>query len=70
MTLEERKEQGINSLPNTLQEAWEALLADEVIKNTLGPHVLNRFLDAKQQEWKEYMSKVHQWELDRYLTMY
>jgi len=70
MTEEERKEQGIESLPNTLQEAWEALLTDEVIKNTLGPHVLNRFLDAKQQEWKEYMCKVHQWELDRYLTMY
>ncbi len=70
MTSSERKEQGINSLPGTLKEAWEALLTDELIKNALGPHVLDRYLEAKQQEWNEYMSKVHQWEIDRYLTMY
>ena len=57
-------------MPSNLKEAREALLVDEVIKKALGSHVLQRFLDAKQQEWNEYMSRVHQWELDRYFTMY
>ena len=70
MTIEERAAHGIDSLPSNLKEAREALLVDEVIKKALGSHVLQRFLDAKQQEWNEYMSRVHQWELDRYFTMY
>lgn len=70
MTIEERTAHGIDSLPSNLKEAREALLVDEVIKKALGSHVLQRFLDAKQQEWNEYMSRVHQWELDRYFTMY
>lgn len=70
MTSLEREEQGINTLPNTLKEALDALSADEVIKNALGPHILNRYIEAKEHEWKEYMTKVHQWELDRYLTIY
>lgn len=70
MTIEERAAHGIDSLPSNLKEARESLLVDEVIKKALGSHVLQRFLDAKQQEWNEYMSRVHQWELDRYFTMY
>ena len=70
LTEQERKEQGIDTLPSSLHEALEALLADELVKNTLGTHILDRYLDAKNHEWREYMSKVHQWELDQYLTVY
>ncbi|MDD2211828.1 MAG: type I glutamate--ammonia ligase [Clostridia bacterium] len=70
MTERERKAEGITTLPGTLHEALQALAADELIQEALGPHVLNRYLEAKQQEWNEYMTKVHQWELDQYLTIY
>ena len=33
----------------------------------LGSHVLQRFLDAKQQEWSEHMSEF-MWELDHYFV--
>jgi len=70
LTEEERKEQGIELLPSSLHEALDALLDDEVVKEALGSHVLNRYLEAKNHDWKEYMTRVHQWELDKYLTVY
>lgn len=70
MTLKEREELGIGSLPGTLQEALEEMKKDEVVKAALGPHVYNRYLEAKYQEWDEYRTRVHQWEVDRYLSLY
>lgn len=70
MTEKERNEVGIGSLPGTLLEALEELQKDEIVKKALGPHVLNRYLDAKHQEWDEYRTRVHQWEIDRYLSVY
>lgn len=70
MSRQERKDQNISTLPGSLPEALQALIKDDVIKEALGSHVLNRYLDAKKQEWREYMTKVHRWELDKYLTVY
>ncbi|QNB45054.1 type I glutamate--ammonia ligase [Thermanaerosceptrum fracticalcis] len=70
MSPQEREELGIASLPGTLQEALQELSRDEVIKEALGPHVYNRYLEAKYQEWDEYRTRVHQWEIDRYLATY
>ncbi|MCR4442432.1 MAG: type I glutamate--ammonia ligase [Peptococcaceae bacterium] len=70
MTPVERWDLGIGSLPGTLQEAIEELSKDEVVKQALGPHVLDRYLEAKIREWDEYRTRVHQWELDRYLSIY
>lgn len=70
MTALERWELGIGSLPGMLSEALEELTKNEVIKQALGSHVLDRYLEAKYHEWDEYRTKVHQWELDRYLPIY
>ena len=32
--------------------------------------IARNFLEAKRQEWREYISQVSQWELDRYLRLY
>ena len=45
-------------------------MKDELIKETLGAHVLNNFVKAKKIEWQNYISTVHQWEIDKYLIMY
>jgi glutamine synthetase len=61
---------GLEALPGSLGEALDALQADEVIQTALGPHVYERFLDAKLQEWNSYRSYVSQWEVERYLSIF
>ncbi|GAI59959.1 unnamed protein product, partial [marine sediment metagenome] len=43
---------------------------DEVIKSALTDHILENYIEAKKEEWENYRIQVHQWELDRYLTIY
>lgn len=57
-------------LPASLGEALDELQRDEVVGAALGPHVLERFVDAKKREWDAYQVVVSQWELDRYLPVY
>ena len=66
----DREERGINTLPSTLGQAVTALKADDVILDALGPHVSEKFLQAKTQEYTEFLASVSQWELDRYLETF
>ena len=43
---------------------------DTVLKYALGEHIFSQYVAAKRQEWHDYIAQVHQWELDRYLTLY
>ncbi len=61
---------GLEALPSSLGEALQALQEDDVIQAALGPHIYERFLDAKLQEWHSYSSYVSQWELERYLPIF
>lgn len=61
---------GLEVLPSSLGQAIEALKYDEVIQEALGPHVYERFIDAKEQEWSEYRSYVSEWEVGRYLSLF
>ncbi|ACB84546.1 type I glutamate--ammonia ligase [Natranaerobius thermophilus] len=70
MTEESLEELQIDQLPETLEKAINHLEEDELIKNALGEHVCEKFIEAKKIEWKNYMSAVHQWELDEYLTKF
>jgi glutamine synthetase len=38
------------------------------MKEALGEHVFQQFIEAKRTEWSEYIAQVHDWELDRYLS--
>ncbi|BAF58914.1 MAG: type I glutamate--ammonia ligase [Pelotomaculum sp.] len=70
MTPDERKEHGIDSLPESLNEAVRELSRDELIQEALGEHVLNRFIEAKKIEWDRYRIQVHPWEIEEYLTKF
>jgi len=35
-----------------------------------GTHILKNIIEAKREEWENYRIQVHQWELDKYLTIY
>jgi glutamine synthetase len=68
MTDEERRAAGIGSLPESLFDAIGAMTADELIMDTLGPHIAEYFVTAKLREWNEYRIQVHPWEIEHYLS--
>ena len=67
---EQIAEYGIETLPKNLGDAVEALEADEVVLDGLGEHVAEKFIEAKNQEFTEYLVDVSEWELDRYLETF
>ncbi|MBN1287851.1 MAG: type I glutamate--ammonia ligase [Anaerolineae bacterium] len=60
----------LETLPGSLSEALDELERDEVIQQALGPHIFERYVEAKRQEYDEYRLQVTPWELDRYLMVY
>lgn len=61
----ERRRVGI--LPDNLKDAIAAFESDDVVRDTLGDHLYERFLEAKRLEWREYRAQVTPWELEQYL---
>ena len=70
MSHREKRRLRIDDLPHNLEEACDELEKDAVIKEALGEHITKHFLEAKRQEWTDYISQVSQWELDNYLAKY
>ena len=70
MTEAERKANGIDNLPASLEEALVLLSQDEVVKEALGDHIYQNFKEAKEIEFEMFRTTVHQWERDQYLKMY
>ncbi|MCL1630803.1 type I glutamate--ammonia ligase [Sporolactobacillus sp. CPB3-1] len=70
MNDEEREELGIHELPASLKEAVDAFNSDEVITGALGEHTVTHFNAAKEIEWDQFRTQVHQWERDQYLEQY
>ena len=64
---EELKKLGIEVLPQNLLAAVEALEADEVVREGLGPELAAEFIQLKRMEWTEYARHVSDWEISRYL---
>lgn len=60
----------LDALPGSLGEALEELKKDEVVAAALGPHIYERYIEAKTAEWDDYRISVSQWEIDRYLSIY
>jgi glutamine synthetase len=68
--LDNTKSAKLPVLPGSLEEALEELEKDQVIREALGPHVLERFISAKRMEWEDYRMEVTSWELNRYLSVF
>ena len=67
---EKLKEMKIDTIPPTLWQALRMLKKDKIIKNTLGKHTFEKYLEAKTKEWDEYSIQVTKWEIDKYLKIY
>lgn len=70
LSQEELRKLGIGCLPASLEEALDELERDEVIKEALGEHIYNCFMEAKRIECYNYRIQVHPWELEQYLTRF
>ncbi|MFD1550007.1 type I glutamate--ammonia ligase [Levilactobacillus fuyuanensis] len=70
MDAEERQENHITNLPDTLHNALKDLAADEVMRNAMGHHLFQSFMEAKNLEYNSYRTQVSQWERDQYLELY
>jgi glutamine synthetase len=70
MSFRDRRKYRIDELPRDLHEALELFEKDGVIKNALGEHLTERFLEAKRNEVVQYNLQVSKWEIDTYLGLY
>ncbi len=67
LSLAERRQAGIEVLPENLGEAIELGADSELLLTCLGEHIHTRLVDLKRAEWEEYRQQVSQWEIERYL---
>jgi glutamine synthetase len=70
LSLAEIRGRGIALLPQSLNEAVDALECDAVIGAALGPVLAAEFIRAKRAEWLAYARHVSAWELQRYGTLF
>jgi glutamine synthetase len=70
MSHRERRRLRIDDLPHDLNEALDELERDTLITSALGEHVTRHFVEAKRQEWRDYITQVTTWELESYLLKY
>jgi glutamine synthetase len=64
-----RKKHGIDSLPGNLLEAIQLTEKSELVKETLGDHIFQKFIENKKIEWDQYRTHVSQFELEKYLPI-
>ena len=70
MSHRERRHLRIDELPGNLSEALDALEKDDLMRATLGEHIFQHFIEAKREEWGDYIRQVSPWERNRYLKVY
>lgn len=70
MTEEQRLKEGIEAIPGSLKEAVDEMKKSEFVRQVLGEHVFEKYIEAKNEEWNEYRTRVTKWEVDQYLTKY
>ncbi len=61
---------GIKCLPGTLADAISKCEKDGFMREVLGKHIYEKYLEAKKAEWHEYSIQVSNWETERYLHIY
>lgn len=67
MRMSQKHALGIEELPADLGEAIDAFEKDDYLKEVLGKHITEKYVEAKRAEWADYRSQVTSWEIDNYL---
>ena len=69
LTEERRQAMGIKNLPSSLGEAIALAENSELLKESLGEHILDSFIENKKIEWRDYRATVTDYEISRYLPI-
>jgi glutamine synthetase len=69
LTPDQREALGVKNLPDNLKEAIDLLKEDKLMKETLGDHIFNKFIELKNKEWEEFKKTVTEWEIKKYINI-
>ncbi|MDO4664623.1 MAG: glutamine synthetase family protein [Actinomycetaceae bacterium] len=69
LTDQERQVLGINSLPNSLQNAVDEMRGSELVAATLGEDVFDFVIRNKEKEWREYRAQVTPFEMHQFFPL-
>ncbi|UXM84152.1 type I glutamate--ammonia ligase [Methanococcus aeolicus] len=64
-----KKELGIASVPANLSEALDELENNSILKEALGKHIFENFIELKRAEWDDFRTSVTDWETKTYLKL-
>lgn len=70
MTEKERKEKKIAKLPVSLGAAIDEMKGSSFVREVLGDHVFDKYIEAKEKEWEQYSATISSWELEQYLRRF
>jgi len=68
-TSEERKEEGIESLPGSLIEAIMEAEKGTIARKVLGDSAFEKLIASKKAQWDEYRTKVTRYEIEKYFPV-
>ncbi|ROR27450.1 glutamine synthetase [Mobilisporobacter senegalensis] len=57
-------------LPKSLDEAIKEFEKDEYIKDVVGNHFAEQYINTKKAEWNDFCTQVTAWEMEHYLYRY
>lgn len=69
MSPENRKQNGIDTLPSNLLEAIKETEQSDLVREALGDHIFEKFIENKKIEWDGYRTHVSEYEIQRYLPI-
>ncbi len=69
MSEEERRDLGIECLPEDLWEAIKLAEKSDLLRECLGDHVFESLIRDKKIEWEKYRAVVTEYELENYLSV-
>jgi glutamine synthetase len=61
---------GAVPIPRTLEQALDALAADETIRDGVGPLIVDELIKVKRSEWDAFAGHVGPWDREWYLNRY
>lgn len=67
---DERERLKIDSIPLSLESAIREMKNDDLVRQTLGNHTFNKYIEYKQNEWNSYRNSITRWEFENYLNRY
>jgi len=69
MSPEEQKQKRIKTLPGSLYEAVQLTEKSQLVREALGDHAFNSFIQNKKVDWDRYRTHVTDYELKNYLPI-